>query len=379
MCIKEDKVYLPSYLGVFIDSLASEVSILYLLMHEAMEHEYISCDYALKSSNIHWINLGLKTPAWYRAIFHKKILKHKLKLIDECDAIIVRSPSPLAPYFNQYCSKVKIWFMIVGDYLEGSGHMVNKSFRNKMIYLFLKYNDRLFRKQIMQTNIMVNSPALFDKYKDFAKSIHLIKTTTLSQHDFFSRDNTCKENVIKLLFTGRIDPAKGLFELLEAISVLVSKDINVELNIVGWETDNNKPVEKQLVQYATELKMNDCVYFHGFKSVGEELNQMYRNADLYVLPSYHEGFPRTVWEAMANSLPVIVTNVGGIPDQLTHMKNCVMINPKDVDSIVEAVVRLVNDSDLRELLIKNGIELAKSNTLEVQSKRIIEIMQTINE
>lgn len=372
---KEDKLFLPSYLGVFIDSLASQVTRLYIIMHEACGNEIASCDYELNSTNIEWINLGHKTPAWHRAIFHKKILKGKLKLIEDCNNLIVRSPSPLAPYFNQYCINVKVWFMIVGDYLEGSVHMNKKSFREKMIYLFLKYNDLLFRNQIEKTDVLVNSPGLFDKYKNIAKSIHLIKTTTLSKKDFFYRKNTCNDIKIKLLFTGRIDPAKGLFELFNAMSILVKKGMDVELNIAGWENDPKKPIENQLLQYAHEQAIEQFVNFHGFKSVGNELNQMYRNADLYILPSYHEGFPRTVWEAMANSLPVIVTNVGGIPDQLTHMKDCYMIKSKDVDAIVDSIIIMVKDKVLREYLIKNGIELAKTNTLEEQTLKILKIIE----
>jgi glycosyltransferase involved in cell wall biosynthesis len=111
--------------------------------------------------------------------------------------------------------------------------------------------------------------------------------------------------------------------------------------------------------------------------VGPELNKMYQQADLYVIPSYHEGFPRTIWEAMANSLPVIATKVGGIPTYLTHEKNAMLIEPKSVQEIVRGIKKMANDSVLRKKIIVEGFELVKSNTLEVQTKKMITIVSEV--
>lgn len=372
-----DCLKLPGYLGVFIDSLASEVEELHLLMHQANTAESKEADYALKSKNIRWINLGLKTPVWHRDIFHRRFLKNSLKKIYNCDALIVRSPSPLAPYFKKYLKNQKLIYMVVGDYMESVEQMKLKSFREWFELQYLRYNDRLFRKAIRNTDIMVNSPVLFNKYKDIAKSIHQIKTTTLSKDDFYERIDTCQNNIFELLFTGRINPLKGLFELVEAVCELRKEGINVRLNIVGWESEEGKPVEKELTLKIKNLGLTDFVIFHGRKAVGNELNKMYRMADIYVLPSHEEGFPRTIWEAMANGLPVITTDVGGIPKFLTHNQNVFMIKPKNSVFISEAIKLLITNKDLRKRLIKNGQEIARENTLEIQTKHIINIIKSL--
>jgi glycosyltransferase involved in cell wall biosynthesis len=99
---------------------------------------------------------------------------------------------------------------------------------------------------------------------------------------------------------------------------------------------------------------------------------MYRNADIFVLPSYHEGFPRTIWEALANSCPIIVSKVGSIPYVLENGLNAILINPKSELEIVNAVMELINNPDLRMKIIKNGYQFSKSSKLEITTKFLVD-------
>lgn len=370
----ENALHLPSYLGVFIDALAKQCDKLVIYMHEANTAEAAECDYALTQNNIQWVNLGKKTPAWHRAVFYKRILKGKLQGA-QLDYLIVRAPSPLAPYFHKYISiKTTLWFMIVGHYIEGGEHLKKAGLRDRAIYYYLKYNDALFTKAIRTTKVMVNSPSLYELYKPIAKSIHQIRTTTLSKSDFFVKDDTCQSEIINILYTGRIEVSKGVFELIESMAQLIQEGLHIHLHIVGWEQGNAQKVQDELRGLAEKLSVRNAITFHGRKSVGPSLNEMYRMADIYVLPSYHEGFPRTIWEAMANSLPVICTKVGGIPQTLHHNEDCIMIAPQNVSAISSAVKEVLANTELRRRLILKGRELASENTLEVQTQRIIDIM-----
>jgi glycosyltransferase involved in cell wall biosynthesis len=367
---KGEQLFVPSFLGVFIDSLATSVENLFLVMHEVDEKN--ESDYYLKSSNIKFISLGLKTPAWHRMIFHKKILAEKLKEMTEAEFFLVRSPSPLAPFFGNYFDFTKIVFMVVGDYAEGRKQMEKNTFRSFMINGLLKWNNYLFLKEMKRTKIIVNSPALFQKYESIALRTSQIKTTTLSAKDFFKRADTCQGNLIRLVFTGRIDLAKGLVELVSALAELNKIEVKYTLDIIGWEGQKEQPVQKQLLELAKRNGQLNQLNFHGKMSVGEELNSMYRQSDIYIIPSYHEGFPRTIWEAMANSCPVIATNVGSIPIFLENEQNAILISPKSINQIVDAVENLVSNSVLRKRILENGYLLAQSNTLEIQTKILID-------
>jgi glycosyltransferase involved in cell wall biosynthesis len=221
-----------------------------------------------------------------------------------------------------------------------------------------------------RTSILVNSPALFQKYEPIALRTSQIKTTTLSGKDFYERFDTCQGGILKLLFTGRIDLAKGLVELVSALAELNKTEKKYTLDIVGWEAQKEQPVQKQLLDLAKKTGQETQVTFHGKMSVGEELNRMYRQSDIYVIPSYHEGFPRTIWESMANSCPVIASKVGSIPYFLKDGE-AILIEPKNIDQIVEAVRNVVSNTSLRQNLIKKGYEMAKTNTLEFQTKELL--------
>lgn len=367
---------MPSYLGVFIDSLAINVDELYLVMHE-QKTNIKQADYILKSKNIKWINLGYKTPSWHRAIFHKKILSKKLKNIYNCNILLVRSPSPLAPYFNKYVKDVKLVYMIVGDYSEGIKNMKTKNLRQKLIKLFLYYNIFLFEKSIQNINLVVNSTMLYQKYKSFTNSIHQIRTTTLSASDFFYKEDTCLSKKINLVYSGRIDPQKGLFELIEATALLKNSGYEVVCNLVGWEEDTSEPVKKSLIAFSRLKEIENNIIFHGRKKVGSELNSIYRMGDIYIIPSYHEGFPRTIWEAMANSLPVVASNVGAIPDFLNHLQNAIIIKPKSVNEIVVGIKKIIDNKKLRKNIIQEGRKLAKNNTLDIQTKKLTNILRYV--
>lgn len=375
ICNDNNNLKTVGLFGVFLEALAKEVDELVLIMHQANPTEESSCDHTIRASNITWINIGLKTAAWHRELFHRSILKQALQKIQDCDALIVRSPTPLAAYFHKYLDGPKLWFMIVGDYLGAIEHYKKSTLRDLLIYYYLFVNDYFFQKRIKKTDILVNSPALYKKYADKSKSIHLIRTTTLSESDFFERSDTCHHSSINLIYTGIFSPAKGLIELVDAIIYLTRENIPIVMHFVGWEDAPDKPVETKLLEQAKKGGAHDKIIFHGKKKVGPELNSMYQMADIFIMPSYHEGFPRTIWEAMANSLPVIATRVGGIPEFLTHNENAYLIAPKSSIAIVDAVKTLLSNTSLRRRLISSGHTLAKENTLAIQTKKLVEILK----
>lgn len=375
--LSNNTIKVPGYLGVFIDALAADVDLLYLVMHQARPFEELEAEYEIKAKNIKFIDLGFKTAAWHRSLFHKKLLRNPLKQLQHCDVFLVRSPSPLAPYFHHYLTNTKLVYLVVGDYGESVKQSKARTLREWIVNKYVQHNDYVFRKRIQQTDIVVNSPALFDKYEKQSKSIYQIRTTTLHESDFFQRNDTCQQTTIQLLYTGRIDLLKGLAELVEALALIKLSQPNLKLNLVGWEAESGNPIETQLKQLATKKGVLSQIHFHGKKQIGAELNSFYRSNDIYVIPSYEEGFPRTIWEAMANSLPVVATTVGAIPKYLKHKHDAYLIPSKSSQAIAHAIEEIIRDQKLRQTLIENGMVQAKQTTLSIQTKKLINHLQLL--
>lgn len=368
------KIGLPAFFGKFVDSLAVHVNHLYCFFHTNNDLSG-DAEYWCFENNITLVSLGPDRPAYIKALlpclfFNKKTCE----LIENCDAILVRGPSPLAPYFQKFRPKTNVVYFLVGSYKEGSRYLKLPIYKEWAVRLLVLFMHLQTVQSIKGEFLLVNSMQLEIEYGKFAKSVKQVFTTTLTDEDFYYREDTCKGDRIRLLYTGRLDWAKGLNELFNAFVTLQHKYGNFELHFVGWEESIHKPVEKNLIQRAVDNGLKDFIFFHGRKPTGPELFHFYRFCDIYILPSYHEGFPRTIWEAMANSIPIIATEVGAIPYLLKDGEHAFIIKPKSAKAIEEGVIKVLENEALRRNLILNAGIFVQELTLTKQSKLLINLL-----
>ncbi|WP_286845573.1 MULTISPECIES: glycosyltransferase family 4 protein [unclassified Proteiniphilum] len=141
-----------------------------------------------------------------------------------------------------------------------------------------------------------------------------------------------KGDIFKILYLGRVEADKGMVELIQAASKLREKEYNYELTIVG--NGGFMPDIRALIR---ELNLDESVRLIGGVDDSDRIAEYYKTSDVYILPTYHEGFPRTLYEAMIFGTPIITTFVGGIPGIMKDGYNCKEIKPKSVDSIIEGL------------------------------------------
>lgn len=146
-----------------------------------------------------------------------------------------------------------------------------------------------------------------------------------------------RENIV--LFLGHLERSKGIFDLLDAVCALRSPIPDIRLVCAGdGDIDS-------VAQYAERLGIGGAVGFTGWIGTAEKKSLMNRAA-LLVLPSYAEGLPMSVLEAMAAGLPVVATEVGGIPDVVTDGVDGFLFKPGDIATLERLLRRLMHDPHL---------------------------------
>lgn len=154
---------------------------------------------------------------------------------------------------------------------------------------------------------------------------------------------------LHIIVTRNLEAIYGIDTALHALAQLRQQRANVRLSIAG-----SGPELLSLQQLAMQLGLADAVVFLGRLDTNAMAN-LYRSADIMWNPSRVDNSPNSVIEAMACGVAVITTNVGGIPDLVTHEQQALLIAPDDANALVSATLRLLYDKALRHHLIREGL------------------------
>ncbi len=145
----------------------------------------------------------------------------------------------------------------------------------------------------------------------------------------------------RLLYVGRLAAAKGLAILLESLASLRSENPDLLLTVVGDGPDRGA-IEAQ----AARLGLKANVRFLGYRSQDEVRNEM-READVFVLPSFAEGVPVVLMEALASGVPVVATRVAGVGELVEDGVSGYLVPPGDPVSLADRLGKLIEDPALR--------------------------------
>ncbi len=146
---------------------------------------------------------------------------------------------------------------------------------------------------------------------------------------------------LKLAFLGKINERKGIYDLLKAVANLDPPDRQkIELVLAGTGE------EEQVQELATRLGIRELISFPGWIN-DQQRNQLLAESDVFILPSYNEGLPMAILEAMSWALPIITTPVGGIPEVIIDKETGLLVTPGDIEQLSQALQSLINQPALR--------------------------------
>jgi len=140
----------------------------------------------------------------------------------------------------------------------------------------------------------------------------------------------------EILFVGRLAPVKGPHVLVAAMDRLIQQGRQVRLRFVG---DGPERV-------ALERRPNPHVIFEGWQNA-DRVRALYQQADIFALPSFAEGIPVVLMEAMAMEIPCVTTRITGIPELIRDQVDGLLVTPANDEELAEAIARLMDDPELR--------------------------------
>ena len=151
------------------------------------------------------------------------------------------------------------------------------------------------------------------------------------------------------LFLGRIGERKGAYDLIETVKNIKNEGIKIKILMAG---DGEIQKAKDIIK---KENIEDSIEILGWID-NKQKEEYLKSSDFYILPSYDEGMPMSVLEAMSYSLPVITTDVGGIPEIVRMKKNGIMVKPGNKDEIKNAIKKIIENNEFRKEISENAYE-----------------------
>mgnify|MGYP006280455487 CR=1 FL=1 len=182
------------------------------------------------------------------------------------------------------------------------------------------------------------------------------------------KDKYKEKEIIKILYTGRLYPVKGIKYLINAFQEVTKKYPNCQLEIIG-EGPESKLIKSKHNQ---NIILKDSVNH-------EDIAKFYQNADIFVLSSLSEGLSNSIMEAMACSLPVIATRVGGNKELIDNQTGGFLVPPKNTKKLVEAITKLIDNPKLREEMGQYNHKKVKKYQISHLLEKRAKLMERIND
>jgi glycosyltransferase involved in cell wall biosynthesis len=178
---------------------------------------------------------------------------------------------------------------------------------------------------------------------------------------------------LHVLYLGHLGKAKGSFDLICAAKAILSQMQGVIFDLVGQEHGIGEM--KQLNTQVADAGLEQFIHIQSAVTGAEKI-KLFRSADIFVYPSYHEGMPMAVIEAMACGLPIIATQVGGLPDLVCPGLNGLLVPAGQPDQLANAIYQLIVNPQMRYSMQKSSFRLAHENfDIEKLVFQLLEIYQ----
>lgn len=257
------------------------------------------------------------------------------------------------------------WFKILGKkvYIHQHGGFFDDFYKEhpKFVKRVCRWADGMIGVSTYFTN--------FFKEKELTKDVRLLPNGI--EPSEYKGKVPVERKPLVISYFGSITEGKGIFDVVEAIGKNRQKFVNkIELHIGGL--GKTQELESLIKKYSLEQSVRMLGWLDR-----EAKKRLLEISDMFIHPSYKESFGLAILEAMDYGLPIITTNVGGIPDLVTDDVNGLIVASGDVDAIAEAISKLIENPELRYELGRNSKDHAANFYSEKIEKRLLDMYSSI--
>ncbi|MEO8664149.1 MAG: glycosyltransferase family 4 protein [Ignavibacteria bacterium] len=275
------------------------------------------------------------------------------------DIVYITPAVSFLPYFRDGL------FLLTSSYLSKAGIIIHlhggKYFRDEF------YNkSNIFAKSFIRSSLkkvdraVVLSDSIRPVFDGLVNKISVIPNGTDFGMNFSETDLKKDTGIIKISYLGNLFEDKGVLDVMNSVKSIVEKNknksINVEFGFAGDWSEKEKKTKSACIQIIKENNLDKYVKFYGVL-LGKEKEKFLLETEIFVFPSRNEGSPLVILEAMSAACPVISTKgVGAIPDMVLDGVTGILIESKNVEQISGAILKLIEDRELRSKMGTAGRE-----------------------
>ncbi len=317
----------------------------------------------------------------YYSLWLRKVWTWRRKvddLVRDHDLVVLRHPSPMIGLIGRAaarCSKPFV-ILLVGDIAAQSDRILGSAGLKRALYrMVLRWWVYLEKHWCRRAALIyVYSAELASRHLESRSKVRRMRTPHLSVEDFVYREDSCQGEEIRLLRVCWMVPSKGLECLLQTAALLAGRGLPIRLDLIGKERVPG--YRASLERLARSLGIGNCVEFSGWIPF-DRLQEKYLQSDIQVISSLAEGTPRVILEGAARGLPLVSTNVGGIPDVVKDGYDAVLVPPGDPTSLADAIERVIKDGLLCRRLVEGGYRSAREASFERAGMQFLADLQSL--
>lgn len=290
------------------------------------------------------------------------------------DVLFIAASSPLSVLLLHIIKRKgkPILLFVRQDTQKLIGLKNKNGFIYRKIASLIEFSIERFVKNYNKITVFTFGDKIFRRYRSLTKRVVQIADSRYEDMDIQKAEelSLLDNSFINFLYVGRLAKGKGLSFLLNSFAEILNT--NYTLNIVG-----DGVLKKDLLNQAKKLNLIEKVIFRGYIPFGKELFKEYSSNDVLILPSFSEGLPQVVLEAMARGVVVVATRVGGLTNLIKDGKNGFLFEAGDKKGLLK-IIRKIKTNELPLLTIrKNGINTAQKFSFEKQATKIYKALKII--